>query len=403
MTKNKSKLVKKIVIGAGLCLLPVVSNSQSIKEDINWTKIKEPYGKYTLTIRSINPLPELSKYKSNPTRYLPHGNLNLGYNNTYTIPQDSIKGEVSKYLKKIDVCPDCTKPKRTNSTKKISTKKAPTPTKPIQSQKIVVPQPNKLEKKVETLDTLKKELQRETGVNYNFSETNITNNTTYNITPQEVKAAADTAVKKSKENYLSLRALLEGNKKANPITSSYGGVSGAIQLGNDSFWGGFYGTWGIGKEKEIVTTAVENETLLNQNLQLYTGTKGTRTESSELTYPIEFGGLVSINSKNNRVRLDLGYGFAKKLISTSGISESGTDYMRQGNKIIEEKPYSIELEKGRTYENWIHTQKASLNVELLKGFYAGVEAQHRGKVDSKMKGVNFNIKAGMRFGGSRKK
>jgi hypothetical protein len=411
MPEQKSGLIKKIAkagIALGLSLLSVTSNGQKLKEDINWTKVKEPYGKYTLTIRSTSPLNELSKYKSNPTSYLPRGNLNIGYNNTYTIPQDSIKGNILNYLKKIDVCPDCNKSKKSVSTKKKLVK--PTPKKELTS--IVQDKPLPTKPIVEPQIQIKKDTLKEekATIEYNVNETNITNN--YNINnnylpPEKIRDTVfvypDT-LKKEKSG-LEVRALFEGNKKANSITSPFWGVSGAFQFGRGSFWGSVYGTAGFGKEKEIVTNNIENETLLNQTLQLFTGTKGTRTEKSEISYPFEFGGLVSINSKDNRIRLDLGYGLVKETNTTSGVSESGIDYMRQGDKIIQEKPYSIELEKGKTYNNILPTQKASLNFEILKGFYLGAEAKHIGSLNKdnlKKENMHVNIKAGLRIGGGRR-
>ena len=396
MAENTSKLVQKIVkagIIGGLCLLPVISNGQKVKEDINWTKNKEPYGKYALTIRSTNSLPELSKYQTNHKEpYLPYGNLNLPYKYNYTIPQDSIKEDVLKYLKKIDVCPECTKQKKSISIKKknpikpVPTEK--TPTKPITNQKTtVIPVNKEPEKKLE-----------EPATNYNVNETNITNN--YTITnnylpPEEVRKMSSDTLRKT----LEFRILMEASKALN---SPFGGVSINPQIIIGPFSAGPYATLGFGKETDFLSTPVDKETLLNQTLQLFTGTKGNRTTNTKLVYPMEFGGIVSLNTENDRVRLNFGYGFARQEFSRDGITESGIDFVRQGDDIIEEKPYSFEIEKGKTEKKWVQSRKIGLDVKPFKKLnaYLGFEIQQR---RGDFRDLNFNAKAGWTFGGGGKK
>jgi hypothetical protein len=400
MSEKKSRLVKN-VLTAGLFLLPFVSNGQKLKEDINWTKVKEPYGKYTLTVRSTYPLNELSGYQTSHRQpFLPYGNLNIPYKYNYTVPQDSIKGNVSRYLKKIDVCPDCTKTKGTTSTKK----KRTIPTKPIQPQKPVqkpiLPPASKLEKKIETPNTL----QKEAGVIYNVNETNTTNNiTNYYITPEKIKATANTASEKTKENYLKFRTIIDAGKIVNPINSPFWNFSINPQLYNGSFGFGPYLTIGVGKEKEMVTTKIENETLLNQNLQLFTGTKSIRKETLERCLPTEWGVILSAGTKDNKVRADIGCGFLKEVNTTSGVSESGIDYIRQGD-IVKEKPYSIELEEGKTFKTLKQTQHIGIAISPFKNGRVALKGKvkHIGKSGS---GDGFFIyEAGLSgtFGGNKK-
>jgi len=399
MAENTSKLVQKIIkagIIGGLSLLPIVSNGQKLKEDINWTKVKEPYGKYTLTIRSTNSLPELSKYQTNHEEpYLPYGNLNLPYKYNYKLPQDSIKGDVSKYLKKIDVCPDCTKSKKSvpikkkTSVKPVPTKKSiPTPTKTIPTQKstVITPVDKGPEKKLE-----------EQATNYNVNETNITNN--YTITnnylpPEQVRKMSSDTLRKT----LEFRILMEASKAVN---APFGGVSINPQIVIGPFSAGPYATLGFGKKTDSFSTPVDKETLLNQTLQLFTRTKGNRTKNTELSYPMEFGGVASLNTDNDRVRLNFGYGFAREEFSTSGITESGIDFVRQGDKIIEEKPYSFEIEKGKTERKWVQSRKIGLDVKPFNKInaYLGVGVQQRlGDFED----VYFNAKLGGYFGGRKR-
>jgi len=248
-------------------------------------------------------------------------------------------------------------------------------------------------------DTIPKGLsQAKPTINYDIDINNTTNNITnnyYNL--------LDTLRNKPKLSDLEFRILVEGNKALN---NPLGGISAILQLGKGAekdaekgaIWAGIYGTLGFGKERTSSSTDVNATTLLNQAIQLYTETKGIRKESSKLAYPIDFGGILSFNTKDNRVRLNLGYGFANEVVSKSGISESGTDLVRQGNKVIEEKPYYFELEKGRTEKKWVSSKKIEVDFKLSKklGAYVGFEAQQRGNL--KKGNLNFNAKAGWMFG-----
>jgi hypothetical protein len=403
MAENTSKLVQKIVkagIIGGLCLLPVVSNGQKVAEPlekINWTKQqKTSYDKYTLLINSKNSLPELSRYKSRvPNEYLFNGgNLNL-YPNHYEIPQDQIKGPIANYLRKIDVCPECCpKTKRTISKGKGKLGKIPTPPKPV--EKPIVP-PSKLEKTVEEPDTLRNFQKESQGINYNINETNITNNytTTNNYLPsEEVRKMSSDTLRKT----LEFRILMEASKAVN---APFGGASINPQIVIGPFSAGLYTTFGFGKLTDFFSTPVDKETLLNQTLKLFTRTKGNRTQTTKLSYPMEFGGIASLNSENDRVRLNFGYGFARQEFSTDGITESGIDFVRQGDDIIEEKPYSFEIEKGKTEKKWIQSRKIGLDVKPFKKLnaYLGFEVQQR---RGDFRDLNFNAKAGWTFGGRKK-
>ncbi len=237
--------------------------------------------------------------------------------------------------------------------------------------------------------------------NYNITNIQNTSNTTNNY-------YADTASKKTekvKGEGLELRLLLEGNKTVNPIESPFWGTTGAVQLGKGAVWAGPYATVGFGKDIGSSSTPVYHETLLNQPLQLFTVTEGTRNESAELAYPVEFGGLLSVGSKDQRVRVNLSYGVVKEQTSTSDVVETGHDWITQNGSVVgEKKPYSITLKDGVDTDKYVPTQKVGVDVHPFKksGFYLGAEAQHRGKVKSKMDRINFNVKAGLRFGGKRK-
>jgi len=237
--------------------------------------------------------------------------------------------------------------------------------------------------------------------NYNITNIQNTTNTTNNY-------YADTANKKTekvKGEGLELRLLLEGNKTVNPIESPFFGASAALQLGKGAVWGGLYTTVGFGKNIGSSSTPVYHETLLNQPLQLFTVTEGTRNESAELAYPFEFGGLLSVGSKDGRVRINLGYGAVNEKTSTSDVVETGHDWITQNGSVVgEKKPYSITLKDGVNTNKYVPTQKVGVDVHPFKksGFYLGAEAQHRGKVNSKIDRINYNVKAGWRFGGNRK-
>ena len=236
---------------------------------------------------------------------------------------------------------------------------------------------------------------------YNVTNINNTTNTNHNY-------YADTTSKKTekaKGEGLELRLLLEGNKTVNPIESPFFGASAALQLGKGAVWLGPYATIGFGSDVNSSSTHIYHETLLNQALQLFTVTEGVRNEYAERAYPTEFGGLLSVGSKDGRVRLNLGAGVVNEKTSTSDVNETGYDWITQnGNVVGEKKPYSIKLEDGTNSSSWIPTQKVGVDVHPFKksGFYLGAEAQHRGKVNSKMDRVNFNAKAGWKFGGKRK-
>jgi len=62
------------------------------------------------------------------------------------------------------------------------------------------------------------------------------------------------------------------------------------------------------------------------------------------------------------------------------------------------------LKDGVSTSKYIPTQKIGADVHPFKksGFYGGVEAQHRGKVNSKMNKMNYNVKVGWTFGGKRR-
>lgn len=414
MAENKSKLVEKIVragITTGLCLLPILSNGQKIAkpvENINWTKQqKSSYDKYILLINSKNALPGLSRYKSGvPKEYLSKGgNLNL-YTNHYEIPQDQIQGYIADYLRKIGVCPECCpKPKRTVSKDKGKTGK--TITKPV-PQKPIVPPINKLEKKiVEESDTLKRLQKGEQGISYNVVETNTTNNITnnYYATPQEIKAAADTASKKAKEDYLRFRVLIDSKKKVNPITSPFWQSTINLQIGRDWLWFGPDITFGFGSENNSTETPVYKKILLSQAANLFAETEGIRNGSSNISCPIGFGGTLSLNTKDNRVRFDLSYGLVNEINSTSGVSESGFDRKLQGDRVIEEKPYGpIYLKNGMKYKKWIPTQGIGMAFQPSNKvpLYVIGKAEHIGKISSKKGNFNFNIGIGGNIGWNKK-
>lgn len=239
--------------------------------------------------------------------------------------------------------------------------------------------------------------EQESSAIYNI--TNVNNTTNY---------YADTTSNKTekiKGEGLEIRLLLEGNKTVNPVESPFFGGSAALQLGKGAVWLGPYATIGFGRDVNSSSTHIYHETLLNQALQLFTVTEGVRNESVKRAYPTEFGGLLSVGSKDGGIRVNLGVGVVNQKTSTSDVNETGYDWISQnGNVVGEKKPYSIKLEDGTNSSSWIPTQKVGVDVHPFKksGFYLGAEAQHRGKINSKTDRVNFNVKAGWRFGGKRR-
>lgn len=234
---------------------------------------------------------------------------------------------------------------------------------------------------------------------------NIIIDNTSNVTNNYYTDTTNKRLEKSKGEGLELRLLTEANKNVNSLESPFFGASAALQLGKGAVWVGPYVTAGFGKDSYSNLTPIYHETLLNQAIQLSTVTEGIRREKSELSYPIEFGGLLSVGSKDGRVRVNLGYGTVKEKTSTSNVTETGQDWIAQNGEVVgEKKPYSIELQKGQNSDKYIPTQKVGVDVHPFKesGFYFGAEAQHRGKINSKMDNINYNIKAGWRFGGKRK-
>jgi len=407
MVENKNNLVGKVVkagIIGGLSLLPVLSNGQSIDkpvEKINWTKLqKNSYEKYTLLINSKNALPELSRYKSGvPEEYLFNGgNLNL-YPNHYEIPQDQIQGPIADYLRKISVCPECTKCKPKPKSKPQSKyQPKPAPQKPIV-------QVNKgLEKKLGEPETTKKSQKEEQAINYNVVEANTTNNiTNYYITPQEVKSAADTASKKAKGDYLRFRTLIEGSKRI--AKNNLGGVSINPQIVAGPFGTGPYGEFNFGNVTNIVSTPVYQKTLLNQNLGLFTETEGERVESYKLKYSWGVGWRASINlNKKGNLRASASYGVIKKTDARSGIREKGFDKIIQNDKVTDEKPYDIELEKGVTSESWEQVGRAGIEYQPFGPLYLKAEVQNIGPIGAKNSETSFNATLGLNLniGGGKK-
>lgn len=428
----KKELVNKVagfLAGTALGLLPILASGQSLKEDINWTKEKAPYQKYNLLIRSIYPLSGLSKYESAPSKnYLPHGNLNLGYNHNYFVPQDSIKGDVLKYLKKIDVCPECTNYNQSSVTKKTTSK--PTPVKkPVPVKKktpkepIITPTPSQKNKtngefediknkyqdledkynylsKQDSLNKLKKEESQVT--NYNI--TNI-NNTT-NITNNYYGDTAKVKEAQQKLSSLEIRAIINAGKVINPLESPFYNFSLNPQLYNSSVGIGFgpYVEVGIGKEKEVRITDFENEELINQASQLFTGTKGTRKEILERCFPIEWGAILSTGTKNNKFRFDFGYGLVREDNSTSGISEFGVDYIRKGENIINQKDYGpIEKEKGKNLQTWKQTQQVGIAVSPFNNGTLGLKGRvkHIGKPGSEDGFFSYEVGLTSTIGGGK--
>ena len=402
MVENKNNLVGKVVkagIIGGLSLLPVVSNGQSIDRDkINWTREqKDPYSKYTLLINSQKPLPGLSKYQSAPSNeFLPGGNLHL-YNYNYKVPENEIKGEILSYIKYYNICPECPDCK---VPKKPTTKRTPSkniPTKQVLTQKKPVTT-------VPKYDSKKQEEEKQ-AINYNVVEANTTNNiTNYYITPEEIKKSNDIHKDTLKKSSLEFRTLIEGSKRI--AKNNLGGVSINPQIVAGPFGTGPYGEFNFGNVTNIVSTPVYQKTLLNQNFGLFTETEGERVESYKLKYSWGAGWRASVNlNKKGNLRASASYGVIKKTDARSGIREKGFDKIIQNDKVTDEKPYDIELEKGVTSESWEQVGRAGIEYQPFGPLYLKAEVQNIGPIGAKNSETSFNATLGLNIlniGGGKK-
>jgi hypothetical protein len=240
---------------------------------------------------------------------------------------------------------------------------------------------------------------------YNVNETNITNNTTNitnNITnnylpPVDVRKMSADTLRKT----LEFRILIDGGKTVNPLKSPFWQASINPQIGRGSVWFGPYATAGYGSENNSTETPVYKKILLSQAAQIYTETEGKRKENSKLKYPMGFGGTLSLNTNDNKVRFDLSYGLVNRKTSTSGISESGFDRKLVGDKVIEEKPYGpIYIKEGEKCSDWVPTQGIGIAVQPSQKvpIYVKGSAQHIGKISDKKGPVNFNVAIGGNIG-----
>jgi hypothetical protein len=228
----------------------------------------------------------------------------------------------------------------------------------------------------------------------------ITNNYYYGDTTRN---KSDTIPKKLEKSGLEFRTLIEGSKRVNPINSPFWGATINPQMGKNWIWAGPYLTFGFGSQKDSISTPVYKKILLSQAAQLFTETEGTRRESSKLYYPTGFGGTLSLNTKDNKVRFDLSYGLVNEINSTSGVSESGFDRKLQGDNVIEEKPYNVQLEEGKKCSKWIPIQRIGMAFQPSNKvpIYLEAEAEHIGdmkRMNCKKGNVNFNVKLGGNIG-----
>ena len=408
MTNKKSNLVKtvaKAVATGLLCALPIISNGQNnsnIQRGVNAGTFEREtplhmvyrFGFNNDLEKAIKKSKQPHLYTTDPKSYIKFNNDTSAYELYYSkknFDESGVGKRIGMTIRekgKIGVC----------DTTGLGSKGSVLPSfywKPTHKEqatpiKEVIPEESK--------ESVPKE---QPSTNYNITNIKNITNTTNNY-------YADTNKVKEKQQNLSnleIRALIEGNKTVNPLGSPFWGVSGAIQLGKGAVWAGPYATIGFGSETNSSSTPVYAKTLLNQTIQLFTETEGVRNESARLAYPSEFGGLLSIGSKDGRVRINLGYGAVNEKTSTSDVNETGYDWISQnGNVVGEKKPYAIKLKEGIESSKYIPTQKIGVDVHPFRnsGFYMGAEAQHRGKVNSKMDKMNYNIKAGWRFGGNKK-
>jgi hypothetical protein len=236
------------------------------------------------------------------------------------------------------------------------------------------------------------------GSNYNITNINNTTNNNYYGDTAKVKQ------EQQKLSSLELRTLIEGGKTLNPLNSPFWQASINPQIGRDWLWFGPYATFGFGSENNSTETPVYKKILLSQAAQIFTETEGIRTESSKLSYPIGFGGTLSLNTNDNKVRFDLSYGLVNKVNSTSDVTESGFDRKLVGNNIIEEKPYNFTLEEGETCQDWVPTQAIGLAVQPSQKvpIYLEGSAMHVGKISSKKGPVYFNVALGGNLGWRKK-
>lgn len=392
MTKNKSKLVRKIAnagVGTGLSLLPIISNAQDynkIQKGVNAATIdeKETPAHVVYHFNFNKDLQRAIKNSKKPHLYLTGDKDSYilvdsdtsGYNLYYSKKNfdESGKGKKTVLLtikgdEHVNPCDNTGLGSKTNSL--VSFYYTPTRA-DLEQPKDTIP------------EEFPKELpERQPDNIYNVTEIkNITNNT-YNY-------YGDTAKVKEAQQKLSpleLRAIIDAGKVINPLNSPFYNFSLNPQLYNSSVGVGIgpYLEAGVGKERETRITDVESEFLLNQSLQLFTGTKGTRQETLEKCFPIEWGAILSAGTKDNRVRFDFGYGFVKEDNSTSGVSEFGVDYMRQCDEIINQKDYGpIYIEEGKKSQDWRQTQHVGVAVSPFNNGRLGLKGKvkHIGKPGS---------------------
>jgi hypothetical protein len=397
---TKKGLVRRIAqSGAivGLCSLPVIANCQDyskIQKGVNAATVKETKD-YTIYHFNFNKdLQRAIKSSKKPHLYL------TGDKNSYILVDPDTSGYSLYYPKKnfdesgngkktvvlnikgdehLNPCDNKGLGSKTNSLVSFYY----TPTKGTLEQP-TAPTP--------------KEQSKEESVS-NDNRTTIINNIT-NI-------YGDTSKYKKEEQKLStleLRTLIEGGKTVNPLNSPFWQASINPQIGRDWLWFGPYATFGFGSENNSTETPVYKKILLSQAAQIFTETEGTRTESSNLKYPIGFGGTLSLNTNDNKVRFDLSYGLVNKVSATSDVTESGFDRKLQGNNIIEEKPYNFTLEEGETCKEYIPTQGIAFAVQPSERvpIYIKAKAEHVGKISSKKGPVYFNVALGGNLGWRKK-
>ena len=110
-----------------------------------------------------------------------------------------------------------------------------------------------------------------------------------------------------------------------------------------------------------------------------------------------------LNKKGN-LRASASYGVIKKTDARSGIREKGYDRIIQNDKVTDEKPYDIELEKGVTSESLEQVGRVGIEYQpsMKVPLYLKAEVQNIGPIGGKNSETSFNATLGLNIGGGKK-
>lgn len=399
-------LVKKVLkgafgIGTGLFLGANISNAQELpKDNIKWEKDN----KY-LTVESNNPLTGLSKYRQESNA----GYTALGepqsLENSYIIPLDSIKGNVSSYLRQIDVCEECCETE-TSEQIKIKKQKIKKGIKTwndkfdnINNQynetniriDILNEKTNDITSKLDSLNNTKKTQSPNSGNTYIFD--NHTENHFYDNSKEQDTIPIQTTTNYKLPTKHTPLTTLGLSASTNPLKKLSGSISFEPQI-TDKVFLGAYIQGNLGAITTETNSQIHIEETLNEKINLKAITTGINTNASKTIAPFGFGASASL--RHNKFLFNAKAGTVRTITENNSTS-NGVTQIKQGNFVVDEKAFCIE-DNNKT-KDWGFTGSASANYELGSGWHAGLEGQVSSVKGNN--GVALTIKK--TFGGKNKK